>query len=255
MKTARLEPVLADPEINGEVTVKPHHLFLLIYSQPLAECVAALIGGEKLASPNEIAAEICRLTLEQFAENSTVCGVAQGVVDKVVRTHRETLEFSGHDSLSREDMTLLVRNFNAHLGRRPPGQQMQQQQQPPLPAGRPLSSSGDSGNHLRTKTGSNGGLPSDTNHSKDTATSDNARTATPSRYPRATSTTTESSADAFNIMKQAFGNRTLSVDDNNQIKPYVDFTYFHRKWNQVHGSATEVPGSNTCSSRSSAHSN
>ncbi len=36
--------------------------------------------------------ELCRLTLEQFSENTTVSGVAQSVVHKIVRMHQEQFE-------------------------------------------------------------------------------------------------------------------------------------------------------------------
>lgn len=36
--------------------------------------------------------ELCSLVRDQFSENSTVSGVAQSVVDKTIRMHRELFE-------------------------------------------------------------------------------------------------------------------------------------------------------------------
>ncbi len=38
------------------------------------------------------ALELCRITMDQFAENTTVSGVAQSVVHKIVRMHQEQFE-------------------------------------------------------------------------------------------------------------------------------------------------------------------
>ena len=89
------EPVLAEPEIHGGFQIQMHHLFLLIYSKPLADCMEAIMGGKKEKhSSTEVSTELCKITLEQFDENTTVSGVAQSVVDKVVRMHREVFETS-----------------------------------------------------------------------------------------------------------------------------------------------------------------
>ena len=55
----------------------------------------AIMGGKKEKhSSTEVSTELCKITLEQFDENTTVSGVAQSVVDKVVRMHREVFETS-----------------------------------------------------------------------------------------------------------------------------------------------------------------
>ncbi len=64
-------------------------------------------------------------------------------------------------------------------------------------------------------------------------TSSNAKEAEPNNavlipheQPTRSSTTTESSDNTF--VKQT--DRELSVDENGRIKPYVDFSYFHKHW-------------------------
>lgn len=53
----------------------------------------------------------------QFREQSTLTSVAQAVVDKVVRQHHDWYMSSSlnNRSMKREDITLLVRNFNYEL--------------------------------------------------------------------------------------------------------------------------------------------
>lgn len=52
----------------------------------------------------------------QFREQSTLTGVAQAIVDKVVRMHHDS-KMSSTQSIGgkRDDITLLVRNFNYPL--------------------------------------------------------------------------------------------------------------------------------------------
>lgn len=49
----------------------------------------------------------------QFRVQSTLTGVAQGVVDKIVRIHHDVfMNGTSPASQKRDDITLLVRNFN-----------------------------------------------------------------------------------------------------------------------------------------------
>merc|ERR1712241_485856 len=110
LRNGKDEPVLSCPDCLGPFQVLPKHLFMLIFTSSLAQCL------EKIC--NDVNIELCRIANEQFAENTTVSGVAQSVVDKVVRMHREHFEtekVDDNDDLRREDISLLVRNFNAKL--------------------------------------------------------------------------------------------------------------------------------------------
>ena len=196
LKGAHDEPVLGCPEIHGPFMIESHHLFLLIFTLPLAQCLEHFVQGD-------VNSELCRITKEQFSENTTVSGVAQSVVDKVVRLHREHFETEVDDNVEktwrREDVSLLVRNFNAKLARTK------------------RSSRSPGGGHCK--------------QTADINNLDAVTIVTPSHQkipPEATrsSTTTESSADTF--VKQ--NDRELSVDENGRIKPYVDFSHFHQEW-------------------------
>ena len=107
------------------------------------------------------------------------------------RDHFETeIDDNVERSWRREDITLLVRNFNAKLA------------------------------NGKRKTGSGSGG----NNNNDTV---KPIIPIPAAAPTRSSTTTESSADTF--VKQS-RDRELSVDENGRIKPYVDFTHFHQQW-------------------------
>ena len=127
-RSAKDEPVLAEPEISS-VAIDPSFQFVVIYSRSVADCLSQVcsFGGDSCGGSDDVSHELCRITLEQFSENTTVTGVAQSVVDKIVRLHREQFEMEsttttataaaarGVDCTEREDMCLLVRNFNAKL--------------------------------------------------------------------------------------------------------------------------------------------
>lgn len=204
LKEAQDEPVLVCPELHGPFVVKPEHLFMIIFTRPLAQCIEQISAS----LDGDINTELCRITHEQFAENTTVSGVAQSVVDKVVRMHRDHFEteVDNERSWRREDLTLLVRNFNAKLA--------------------------NSSKRGRTTSVNLNNLDAPTTVTPQQQTQDLAsQQKQPAQQPvlvdaTRSSTTTESSADTFT--KQT--DRELSVDENGRIKPYVDFSYFHKEW-------------------------
>ena len=60
----------------------------------MAACLSEIMSsnsGNVESTPN-VAAELCSIVRDHFAENSTVSGVAQSVVDKIIRLHRENFE-------------------------------------------------------------------------------------------------------------------------------------------------------------------
>ena len=191
LKDAQDEPLLGCPEIHGPINIEQHHLFMIIFTRPMAACL------EQMNLDSDINTELCRITKEQFSENTTVSGVAQSVVDKVVRMHRDHFEteIEVESSWRREDITLLVRNFNAKLAT----------------------------NSKRGRTSSSNLNNLDATVAVATVTQQKP----PGGATRSSTTTTESSADTF--VKQN-ADRELSVDENGRIRPYVDFSYFHREW-------------------------
>jgi len=200
LRKGKDEPILSLPDCLGPFQVEPSHLFMIIFTRSLAECLEQM-------ELSDINTELCRITKEQFSENTTVSGVAQSVVDKVVRMHREHFETkvdcNDNVELRREDISLLVKNFNTKLA-----------------SGQKRISGANLNNLDATST------PIHVNVETPKPTEVIIPTATTSAVTEATrsSTTTTSSADTF--VKQA----ELSVDENGRIKPYVDFSHFHKQW-------------------------
>ena len=191
LRNSQEEPVLSLPDCLGPIQLESHHLFMIVFTSSLSQCLEPIV--------NDVNTELCRIVKEQFSENTTVSGVAQSVVDKVVRMHREHFETKVDDNveLRREDISLLVRNFNAKLS-----------------------------NSQKRRSGAN------LNDLDAVSSLSNVETPKPVIPPTTSaatrsSTTTTSSADTF------VKSTDISVDENGKIKPYVDFSHFHKEW-QLH---------------------
>lgn len=157
--------------------------------------------------------EITQIVVEQFGTQSTLTGVAQGVVDRVVRIHHDKymqvrnivpimmfytrylfciFQDPNHAVCSRrEDITLLVRNFNFQLA----------------------DCSGNS--TLRTFNSFTSQQPE--NH---------PRFRLPSSCATLTRTSLTSSESSVLVKANAFNRITL--DEQGKVEPYVDFTQFYQ---------------------------
>lgn len=102
------EPIIAEPNIVGGITIDDKCKFLILMSEGLYR---SMEEATKTTNPNTV---LVNMLLEQFSKQSTLNGVAQAVVDKVVRIHSDTYTREG-ESQKRDDITLLVRNFNCLL--------------------------------------------------------------------------------------------------------------------------------------------
>ncbi|XP_022189236.2 TGF-beta-activated kinase 1 and MAP3K7-binding protein 1-like [Nilaparvata lugens] len=192
---ASSEPITAEPEIHGGILLDESCRFLLLMSDGLYRSLEAT-GIEH----DQVNKEIAQMVTTEFRVQTTLMGVAQAVVDRVVRRHHDMF-MSGEAGAGavggqgiRDDITLLVRNFNFPL----PNAHTHAPNVPPTPttnvpwfvdqASRVVSGQAEDDGAKRQ--------PSDTNTST------------------ATSTTT-----------------TSTVPPTNQpqlIKPYVDFSEFFR---------------------------
>jgi len=215
LRSARDEPVLAEPEISC-VAIDPSFQFVVIYSRSVADCLSQVCSFSD-GWGGDISHELCRIALEQFSENTTVTGVAQSVVDKIVRLHREQFEMEstttttparGVDCTEREDMCLLVRNFNAKLA-----------------------------SHRRKRSGIAAVAPTDTTN---TSNASGGVMSMMHRQPEDTitskSTTTEGS-ESTQGAQAAQNERKLPLLPNGRIQPYVDFSHFNREWAKAQAAA------------------
>ncbi|KAL1490937.1 hypothetical protein ABEB36_011606 [Hypothenemus hampei] len=106
---ATQEPVISEPDIHGGILLDDSCRFLLLMTAGLYKCVEEAIGSDQVNK------YIAQWVVEQFREQATLTGVAQAVVDKVVRLHHDWyMSNSCNNSCTpkREDITLVLRNFN-----------------------------------------------------------------------------------------------------------------------------------------------
>ena len=105
---ASSEPVIADPEIIGGLPIEGMCGFLLMFTNGLNKSIT------EATQTAQFNMDIAYRVAAEFAVQSTLSGVAQQVVDKVVRQHHDKYLEGGEGAqacLKRDDMTLLVRNF------------------------------------------------------------------------------------------------------------------------------------------------
>lgn len=106
------EPIIAEPEISSSVELDESCRFLLLMSRGLYKSL------EEATGTDQVNKELALITVEQFRVQSTLTGVAQAVVDKVVRIHHDVNMSNTQNMMTtgkRDDITLLVRNFNFPL--------------------------------------------------------------------------------------------------------------------------------------------
>ena len=107
------EPVTAEPHVSDGIPLDESCRFLILMSYGLFKSLEDSLGTE------HVNREIASMVATEFGIQSTLNGVAQAVVDKIVRLHHDTfMTYTGHrKSLcqKRKDITLLVRNFNYRL--------------------------------------------------------------------------------------------------------------------------------------------
>lgn len=102
------EPIIAEPEIIGPITISEQSQFLLLFSDGLYNAL------QEATDTGNVNHDIVQMVIEEFKEQTTLFGVAQAVVNRVCRLHQDKF-LSGTSSIkSIEDITLLVRLFH-HL--------------------------------------------------------------------------------------------------------------------------------------------
>jgi len=99
------EPVIPEPEIFGPIALDNNVCILLLYTNSL---VKAFREATSVINPE---AELVQHTKHYMCKEASLSGVAQAVVDQVVRLHHDRLEVTGGQAVNLEDMTLLVRDL------------------------------------------------------------------------------------------------------------------------------------------------
>ncbi|XP_025089983.1 TGF-beta-activated kinase 1 and MAP3K7-binding protein 1-like isoform X2 [Pomacea canaliculata] len=113
LSCATKEPVIADPYVDGGIPVDENCAFLIIMSDGLYRALADATGTER------VNVEIAGMVITEFSQQTTLNGVAQAVVDKVVRIHHDTFMTGTPQQKrlcqKRDDITLMVRQFKYPL--------------------------------------------------------------------------------------------------------------------------------------------
>uniref|UniRef100_T1J677 TGF-beta-activated kinase 1 and MAP3K7-binding protein 1 n=1 Tax=Strigamia maritima TaxID=126957 RepID=T1J677_STRMM len=199
---ATTEPVIAEPEVHGGLPIAESFSFLLLMSDGLYKTLEEAVATEHANQ------DIAKMVAEQFCEQSTITGVAQAVVDKIVRLHHDRYMSDASDTCQkRGDMTLLVRQFNYSF--------QKAQHLSPTHVGGGVE-------NTRYVIPANDPHFYGTNSSSPIQTPD-LRPSTPAQTP---SSQTTSTSDSLRTFPSRDSNK-LQLDADGKIQPYVDFGDFY----------------------------
>ncbi|XP_070580706.1 TGF-beta-activated kinase 1 and MAP3K7-binding protein 1-like [Ptychodera flava] len=262
LSVAHSEPVIADPEIIGGLPIDESCYFLLMYTNGLYKSL------EESTDTKQVNYEIANMVAAEFTIQTTLNGVAQAVIDKVVRIHHDTFMSDNEFSKScerRDDITLLVRSFNMRLGTSLQSPTQGGQYNPvtipytpgsgggtltslvmPPPNMTPRRSSGPNLNltqqdlkplHVETNL-----TPGSSTPTKSSAVWDNTTTPTGENIPPATENNTQTSTGSdtqssgeerylFQSRHRSQMVETNQPDKDGRIPAYVDFSDFYTAYN------------------------
>lgn len=113
LSAATSEPIISQPEIVGAIPLDESCRFLLLMSGGLCNILHDVFASDT----NVVNKEIIQMAVDQFRIQSTLMGVSQSAVHKIVQMHHDSymrqIEETGSSTFKqRDDITLLVRNFN-----------------------------------------------------------------------------------------------------------------------------------------------
>ncbi|XP_060560245.1 TGF-beta-activated kinase 1 and MAP3K7-binding protein 1-like [Ruditapes philippinarum] len=238
------EPVIAEPHVSDGYPIDSCSSFLLIMSDGLYH---ALQDATETARVNT---EVAQMVAVEFNVQSTLNGVAQACVDKVVRIHHDSFMMGTPDVKARchkrGDITLLVRNFNYILpnaiGTPTGGSRFLPVSVPYYPSTRPAVPPSISIPDSTPLTFGNEGI-------QDEATTPVASDPSPSRSPGESSlldtnreqtrdsqastetystTNSTQSSEETRFPSRFYKREKLILDENGRVEAYVDFSDFYR---------------------------
>lgn len=175
---------------------------------------------------DRVSADIASMVATEFARQSTLNGVSQAVVDRITRTHHDAHALSkptdavNAKCATRDDMTLLIRNFNYKL----------HSQQVSSPGGAAISSTVNSVQSPRATTVDGEETPTSTMSNEQINPFFAAlRNKEPQTNQSLLDTYVDSNnADSFaDSIKSNASVATLDIDTEGRIAPYVSFDVFN----------------------------
>ncbi|KAL4239630.1 PHOsphatase [Mactra antiquata] len=234
------EPVIAEPYVSGGFPVDSSSSFLLMMSDGLYH---ALQDATETATVNT---DVAQMVAKEFNEQTTLNGVAQACVDKVVRIHHDSF-MTGTPNVKalchkRGDITLMVRNFNYFLpnsiGTPTGGVRMLPTA---VPYGRPavppsITIPDSSSSFVNDSSQDEASTPVASDVSPLRSPSDssfldtNREQTRDSQASTSTYSTTNStqSSEETRFRSRFYKREKLELDEDGRIEAYVDFTDFYR---------------------------
>lgn len=116
LSQAIAEPISSTPEVIGPIAIDPSARFLLLLSGGLCKVLTQLFSEDL----NIVNKQLVSIVVQQFNKQSTLVGVSQSVINQISQLHHDLYmktKMSGAESQfnSRDDMTLLIRNFSFEM--------------------------------------------------------------------------------------------------------------------------------------------
>ena len=227
--TAESEPIIADPEVRGGISLDDSCSFLILMTDGLYKSLEDATGTEHAN------VDIASMVAKEFQEQSTLHGVAQAVVDRIVRIHHDTYmtctDLNKKQMLQvRDDITLLVRNFNYPLPNA---------MSSPTPMGLTSSIFSKHQTPLSVIIPSGGDRSPPARPVFSLATNKNT-TGTISLTRSSTNDSTQSGEESSQAFSQSTRSlKSLDVDENGRIEAYVDFAAFYQALKELTESQLE----------------
>ncbi|KAH9504077.1 PHOsphatase [Bulinus truncatus] len=228
LRAASVEPVIADPFVDGGIDIDQSCAFFVIMSDGLYQALTDATGTETVNG------DIAKMVAQEFSQQTTLTGVAQAVVDRVVRIHHDTFMTGNADKKTlcqkRDDITLLVRNFHY-----------------PLSVPSPSSNRSPSHHvgHLAGFTANMYNHSTDRQRSSDSSVMESPKTptnqlltgpnlletietnSTESRTNGSSTYSTSSSGEMQLFSRRTTENTDLELDSEGKVKAYVDFSEWY----------------------------
>jgi len=217
LQAALAEPGLASPDVHKPISLDSAVQFLVLVVSPIYKALEESLGGDN----ENVNIQLAQLIVDEFRTPSSLTSVAQAVVDRVSRIHHDHFVATTAQSptgsprftYKREDMTLIIRNFNyPHC--------------PSTPSIERRCFSNPTGSI--TPTGLGYVVPNSTS-----GMSQNSPTISNSAPNFLTINSDDS--DESDLVVQSDGRRDLPLDEEGRIAPDVDFTSYYDITSQIDG--------------------
>lgn len=215
LRYAAGEPVIATPEIHPGVTLDDSCRFLILFTDGLYKALS------EATESDQVNIHLAQMIVEEFKTQSSLNLVAQAVVDKVSRMHHDfymknTLPNKAN---KREDMTLLIRNFNFPLPNSTMSPQasrtLRQPSRNPMGGvfGRPVTYQYESSNATPVNSTLDDGARAQLTSTNRSLTTNSTNT----------EPTTSTDSDLL-----THSDHRLTLDENGRVMPYVDFSDYYK---------------------------